>query len=220
MWDKPLILAVLVITSLSEFAAQLSPPVAWLSLDPADNGPLRFWSYLIAACRSVVEGVGESALASLHTPQPLPDDTVPTLRLNVLVQPERPLVLILDDYHTVNNPTIHAGLSLLLEYLPPDLHVIVSTHVDPPWPRARMRARNRLVEIRAGAALQPSRDGRVPAPDNLDLPPTDVAILEKTYRGLGRWPVVGGAVNAGTQRHSRIHPGLCRQPPLRGRVPD
>ena len=37
----------------------------------------------------------------------------------------------------------------MLEHLPGNLHVVVSTRIDPPWPLARYRARNRLVEIRA-----------------------------------------------------------------------
>ena len=39
-------------TLLSAFAAELKRPVAWVSLDEADNDPIRFWTYLIAACQS------------------------------------------------------------------------------------------------------------------------------------------------------------------------
>ena len=53
-------------TLLSEFVARLRQPVAWVSLDEGDNDSLRFWMYLITACHSVLEGVGESALELLH----------------------------------------------------------------------------------------------------------------------------------------------------------
>jgi LuxR family maltose regulon positive regulatory protein len=136
-------------TLLSEFAAQIQQPVAWLSLDEGDNDPNRFWTYLITACQSVLNEVGENALALLRTPQPMPDDTIPTLLINDLISQTHPLVLVLDDFHTIQNPSLHTGILFLLDHLPHNLHLIVSTRIDPPWPLARNRARNQLIEIRA-----------------------------------------------------------------------
>lgn len=142
-------------TLLSEFVAQILQQreslvgVAWLSLDEGDSDPHRFWTYLIAACQGVQEGVGETALALLNMPQPLPEGAIPTLLINDLTRQDRPLVLVLDDYHTIQNPSIHADLLFLLDHLPQNLHLIVSTRTDPPWPLARYRARNQLIEIRA-----------------------------------------------------------------------
>ena len=59
------------------------------------------------------------------------------------------IFLILDDYHFIQNESIHTALLFLLEHQPGNLHIIVSTRVDPPWPLARFRARNQLTEIRA-----------------------------------------------------------------------
>jgi LuxR family maltose regulon positive regulatory protein len=136
-------------TLLSEFVDQLQRPVAWLSLDEGDNDPIRFWTYLITACQLVQDGVGESALALFRTPQPLPDDTIPTVLINDLARLEDGMVLVLDDYHAIQNPAIHATISFLLDHLPDKLHLVLSTRVDPPFPLARLRARNQLVEIRA-----------------------------------------------------------------------
>jgi hypothetical protein len=73
----------------------------------------------------------------------------PTILINDLITQGRPVVLVLDDYHEIQNPSIHAGLLFLLEHLPHNLHLLLSTRTDPPWPLARFRARSRLVEIRA-----------------------------------------------------------------------
>ena len=135
-------------TLLSEIVAQLQLPVAWVSLDEGDNDPVRFWSYLIAACQMVYAGVGASTQAILQSPQPLPADTIPTILINDLASLDQQLVLILDDYHSIQNETIHAAFLYLLEHLPEKLHILVSTRVDPPWPLARFRARNQLIEIR------------------------------------------------------------------------
>jgi len=59
-------------TLLSDFVAQLGKPAAWLSLDEADNDPIRFWTYLITACQYAAVGLGETALGLLSVPQPLP----------------------------------------------------------------------------------------------------------------------------------------------------
>jgi LuxR family maltose regulon positive regulatory protein len=135
-------------TLLSEFTSRLQHPVAWVSLDEGDNDPIQFWTYLIMACQSSLEGVGESALELFSTPQPLPDNTVPTILINDLSTHERTVVLVLDDYHIIQTPSIHAGLQFLLDHLPYNLHLIISTRIDPPWPLARFRARNQLIEIR------------------------------------------------------------------------
>jgi LuxR family maltose regulon positive regulatory protein len=136
-------------TLLSEFVAQVQWPAAWVSLDEGDNDPVRFWTYLIAACQKVQDGVGETALVLFGSPQPLPLEAVPVNLINDLDRLDRDLVLVLDDYHTIQNETIHSALLFLLEHLPKKLHLIISTRVDPPWPLARFLARNQLVEIRA-----------------------------------------------------------------------
>lgn len=136
-------------TLLSQFTAGFQQQVAWLTLDEADDDPSRFWTYLIAACQSVLEGVGESVLDLLNTSQPLHDETIPTLLINDLAGHEQALVLILDDYHVIQNPVIHKGISFLLDHLPGNLRLVIATRADPPWALARYRARHQLVEIRA-----------------------------------------------------------------------
>lgn len=136
-------------TLLSDFVAHANTPVAWLSLDEGDNDPARFWTYFISACQSVAAGVGQSALELLAASQSLPDATIPTLLINEFTVQERPFTFILDDYHVIHNATIHNSLLFLLEHLPPNLHLILASRLDPPWPLVRFRARNQLHEIRA-----------------------------------------------------------------------
>jgi LuxR family maltose regulon positive regulatory protein len=136
-------------TLLSEFLTQFQHPAAWVSLDEADNDPINFWTYLIIACQTIQREIGESALELLQTPQSLPDGVIPTLLINDLVKLKNDFVLVLDDYHEIHNPSIHADVSFLLDHLPDKLHFVISTRVDPPWPLARFRARDQLIEIRS-----------------------------------------------------------------------
>lgn len=136
-------------TLLGEFLAGLAIRTAWLSLDAGDNDPFRFWTYLVVACQTAEEGLGPPLLPLLQSPQPLPVEAAPAGLINVLAAWGGELVLVLDDYHTIRNEAINAGMTYLLEHLPPNLHLIVATRVDPPWPLSRFRARNQLVEVRS-----------------------------------------------------------------------
>ncbi|HEY3473569.1 MAG TPA: AAA family ATPase [Anaerolineales bacterium] len=136
-------------TLICEFAANLPERVTWLSLDEADNDPSRFWTYLIRACQSVYADIGESALAGLRTPGPMPPEVIPTLLINDVAMLKTGLVLVLDDYHVIQNQTIHSGIGFMLDHLSDNLHLIISTRVDPPLSLARFRARGQLIELRA-----------------------------------------------------------------------
>ncbi len=140
-------------TLLAQWLAQSGlpvAPVAWLSLEPEDNDPVRFLTYLIAALQTVDCRLGTSALALLRTPKPSPLETVLALLTNDLMVDEAgKIALVLDDYHTITAEPIHRAVTYLLEHLPPQLHLVISTRVDPQLPLARLRARGELVELRA-----------------------------------------------------------------------
>jgi LuxR family maltose regulon positive regulatory protein len=121
---------------------------AWLSLDERDNDPALFWRYLLAALDSVAPDVGARALALLQTPQ-VPLETVLATLLNDLAAIPSDVVLVLDDYHVIDAPEVHAGMAFLLEHLPQQVHLVLASRADPALPLARFRARGELVEIRA-----------------------------------------------------------------------
>jgi LuxR family maltose regulon positive regulatory protein len=124
-------------------------PLAWISLDAGDNDPVRFWSYFISALSTLHVGVDDTALALLYPPQPVPMESVLTSLLNELALIQVDTILVLDDYHVIENQSIHQALTFLLQHLPPWLHLVISTRIDPPLPLARLRVRGALTEIRA-----------------------------------------------------------------------
>ena len=172
-------------TLLSEFIADFQRPLAWLSLDEADNDPIRFWTYALTACQSIQREIGESALALLESPQPIHDEIIPTILINDLVRLNADLVIVLDDYHVLQNPSIHSALAFLLDHLPENLHLVISTRVDPPWPLSRFRARNRLTEIRAADLRFTAEETAIFLNDvmRLNLAARDVAALEARTEG-------------------------------------
>jgi len=121
--------------------------VAWLSLDEADNNPLRFWTYVLTALDRCYPGIATplaSCLQTHHTPL----EHVLTALINALLDIPEPLLLVFDDYDVVTEPAIHTSLAFLLEHLPPHLHLMVLARTDPALPLARLRARGQVLELR------------------------------------------------------------------------
>jgi LuxR family maltose regulon positive regulatory protein len=135
-------------TLLSEWIEGIDTPAAWLSLDEGDNDPTRFLTYLIAALQTVSPSLGQGLLRSLQSSEP-PTEAVLVALLNEISQAPRALVLVLDDYHAIDASDVDWALTFLVEHLPPQLHLVISTRQDPNLPLARLRARGSLVELRA-----------------------------------------------------------------------
>jgi LuxR family maltose regulon positive regulatory protein len=57
-------------------------------------------------------------------------------------------VVVLDDYHYITSPLIHTCLNFLVDYQPPNMHVVIVSREDPPLPLHRMRGRGQVLEIR------------------------------------------------------------------------
>jgi LuxR family maltose regulon positive regulatory protein len=141
-------------TLLSAWARRHQAQIAWLSLEELDNSPTGFWVGLIAAlrrCERNTSSLGETAVTLLQSPQPAPLCSCLSALLQELESREAhptPIVLILEDYHMIEEPAIHESLSFFLEHLPAHLHLILSGRVDPDLPLARWRVRGQLTEIR------------------------------------------------------------------------
>ena len=131
-----------------EWVKSLDIQVAWLSLDEGDNDPVRFLSYLIHALRQVLPDVGNAALGMLQSPKLPPPQMLLTPLLNEIDGRQAPLVLVIDDYHLIENAAIHPYLSFLIDYQPQQMHTVIASREDPPLPLHRMRARGQLLEVR------------------------------------------------------------------------
>ncbi len=190
-------------TVLTEWLATLpagAPCVAWLSLDRRDNDPALFWTYVVTAIQSAVrtanqsamptalqteeEGVGSEALQLLAASAPAAEAALTALLNDVGARPED-LLLILDDYHLIEAPEVHDGLTFLLEHRPAQLHVLIATRTDPPLQLARMRAGGQLSELRAADlrfTLEESA-AYLNGPMGLQLREGDLATLDARTEG-------------------------------------
>lgn len=159
-------------------------PVAWVSLEESESEPGSFWTYVVTALDAAAPGVGAAVLPLLQSAHP-PIDTVLTTVLNELAALPSGLDLVLDDYHLAEGPEIAAHMTYLLEHLPPEVHLVISTRADPALPLARLRARGELVEVRA-ADLRFTHDEAASYLNDvsgLDLDSAAIAALEGRTEG-------------------------------------
>ena len=147
-------------TLLADWLASRAIPVAWLSLEPQDNEPVRFLSYLLAALQTYDPQLNTTRQV-LHSPlQPPLMEAMLTLLINDLLPGRRgeegegdtaqeDFVLVLDNYQVITDEAIHHALSFLVEHRPAHMHVVVATREDPPLPLAHLRGRDDVLELRA-----------------------------------------------------------------------
>src|SRR5690606_29235388 len=147
--------------------------------------PTRFLIYLVAAVRTVAANVGEEVVAGLQSSQPPRTEWVLTALLNELAALPASLILVLDDYHVIEAPAVDQALTFLLEHLPAQVHVVISTREDPPLPLARYRARGQLTELRAADLRFTSSEAAAFLNQvmGLSLSMEDIAALETRTEG-------------------------------------
>lgn len=131
---------------------------AWLSLDEHDNEPGRFLAYLITALQTIDAHIGRGLQDALHTQDAVDAESILTALLNDLIAADEDssseaethphIILVLDDYHALDNPDIDSAVAFLLDHLPPNLHLMMLSRIDPTLSLARLRARREMIEVR------------------------------------------------------------------------
>ena len=172
-------------TLISEWIANCGRPVAWLSLDEGENDPVRFLVYLIAAVQTIVPKIGDGVLGVLQSPQPPPTESILTTLINEITTIPDNFIFVLDDYHIIDSKPVDNALTFLLEHLPPQMHLVITTREDPDLPLARLRARGQLTELRAAdLRFTPSESaGFLNQMMGLNLSSENIAALEARTEG-------------------------------------
>jgi LuxR family maltose regulon positive regulatory protein len=136
-------------TLLSTWLNQVTRSVAWLSLDEEDNDPARFLDYIIAAMQSAAPGFGETIASLRGISSPVSVEAVLTRFINEITGFGEDFLLALDDYHVISDAGVHHAVMILLENLPPNLHIAIASRSDPPLRIPSLRVKGILSEIRA-----------------------------------------------------------------------
>jgi len=124
-------------------------PWVWVSLDELDGDLVSFTRVLVSALGTVVPHAGREALALATQTESPPLSQLSALLASDLAGVEDELVLVLDDFHLIQEASIHVLLSLLVRRLPPTIQVVIASRAEPPLPVALLRGRRELAEVRA-----------------------------------------------------------------------
>lgn len=172
-------------TLVSEWISKYNLSAAWISLDQADNDPIRFIHYLIAAFRHIDASTGVNILTFLQAGQKVINDNLLSILVNDISAISANCLLVLDDYHSIDTKEIHKIVELLIEHLPQNISIVITTRVDPPLPVSRLRVRNQLNEIRTKNLSFSFEEANTFFNSllNLDLSKQDIAILEERTEG-------------------------------------
>jgi LuxR family maltose regulon positive regulatory protein len=142
-------------TLLNEWQQACGMPVAWVSLDANDDALLRFWQVVVTALQVISPNLGQEWLANLGGSSPSGiSEAVAGLANEIICVTDEPgsasrIGLVLDDYHYIQSPDIHASIQALLEHFPPNLQIVISSHVKPPLALGRLRANGVVTELEA-----------------------------------------------------------------------
>jgi LuxR family maltose regulon positive regulatory protein len=128
-------------------------PYCWLALDPSDNEPHRFWEYLVGSIQYRYPEIGKDTNTLLAKTDSIPFEAAVTALINDIAAnlpiTAQPVSLILDDYHLISAPQIHEQLIYFIDFLPPQLNLVLTTRIEPPIPIAKWQVKNFVDEIYA-----------------------------------------------------------------------
>jgi LuxR family maltose regulon positive regulatory protein len=182
-------------TLLAQWLADADSPrsVAWLSLDENDNDLVLFLNYIIAAIQTVFPDACPETSSLLKAPQLPPQDTIATILINEIsdLQPgpesgEGPgLTLVLDDYHKIEDKTVHQLVAALVGSRLQQMHLVLASRAEPALPLAWLRVGREMTEIRMEDLRFTHGEAQafLSAAVGESLPDETIAILEERTEG-------------------------------------
>ena len=135
-------------TLVRSWCSERPEPVIWITLDRADDDPVRLWTHLATAVERLGEGLGRRALMSLAARGAPLDSAVDEL-MNGLAEYGQAVTIVLDDLHVVTSESSLRSIEHAIARLPTNARLVVLTRADPEIGVARLRARRTLTEVRA-----------------------------------------------------------------------
>jgi LuxR family maltose regulon positive regulatory protein len=124
-------------------------PAAWFSLDDGDNDQAIFLNYIISGIQSIQEEFGKAAKKLLNSPNKPSGESIASLLINEILIIDQNFLLVLDDFHLINNAAVLSLVTYLLEHIPANIHIVILTRSDPAISISRLRSQNQLVELRS-----------------------------------------------------------------------
>jgi len=172
-------------TVLHQWTDRGTRPSTWLTLDTDDNDPVVLLTYLAVALDRVIP-VDPEIFRLLAVEQPSIAAITRALGSAFAAWPHG-VALVLDDVHTLENPSCHDVVALLIEHVPAGSQIALASRGRLPLPVSRFRAEGRIVEIGTEhLALDPTEATAVLDGEDVQLTDAQVHDLIDVSEG---WPV-------------------------------
>jgi ATP/maltotriose-dependent transcriptional regulator MalT/DNA-binding SARP family transcriptional activator len=138
-------------TLLADYAQRADTRCLWLKLDHTDGDWVTFINYLVAAYGEAVPGFGHltrQLMATTTTIRPSREMVVGTLMSELAKLTDERMILILDDYHLVDEaPDVRSIMGRLLRDAPPTMTYVLVTRRRPDLPIGRLSVSGEVVEL-------------------------------------------------------------------------
>jgi LuxR family maltose regulon positive regulatory protein len=136
-------------TLVSQWLQGQDKDFCWLSLDNADDDPVRFWRYLIGSIDSKLELISSETKSFLESTPPQIEAAITSLvnELNQHSISGNPLTIVLDDFHVIQNKEILRLLTYFIDFIPANTEVIMTTRFEPNLPISRWSVKNWVDQI-------------------------------------------------------------------------
>lgn len=135
-------------TLLAGWTAHRPESSVWVQVESDDSDPARFWASVVAAIGMVRPQVA-ARIGPLVAGSGGDGRVIVPAIVNDLMEIDERLIVVIDDYHLIDNAYVHHDVERLVERCPPLVTLVMSTRFDPPFRLGRLRVRNSVTEIRA-----------------------------------------------------------------------
>ncbi|HNT26160.1 MAG TPA: LuxR C-terminal-related transcriptional regulator [Anaerolineales bacterium] len=159
--------------------------IAWLTVHRGDDDLTHFFRYLVGALQEVNPQLGTEMLDFIHAAKRSGLEIGLTLLLNEISALPDDIVLVLDDFHFVEDASIYHSLDFLLEHIPHNLHLVIASRREPALEIALLRTKGQVTELGADA-LRFTREEIAQffhSKTGIQLPPETVLALETHSEG-------------------------------------
>jgi serine/threonine-protein kinase/serine/threonine-protein kinase PknK len=158
---------------------------AWLAIDSDDNNPAWFVAHLIESIRRIMPDLADALQQEFEGHLENAQQYVLNALIDFLHNTKQTLVLVLDDWHRVDNPQTTKALAYLLENGCHHLHLIVTSRARSGLSLATLGVQGELIEIDAALLKFDTAESKALLVDQcgLELTTANVAELEESTDG-------------------------------------
>ncbi|PKF61945.1 HTH-type transcriptional regulator MalT [Psychromonas sp. psych-6C06] len=174
-------------TSLLSEWANKQDGCAWFSIDKYDNNAQQFANYFIYAMADI-EGVHcPATIEMVKQNSDLDLIALFTLFFNESAEQQKPLCIILDDFHHITDTSILQALSFFIKHMPNDWQLLISTRAATALPISNLRIKQQLFELSLDALSFSDQESLLFFESSLNfaMPSTTVLNLNEAVSG---WP--------------------------------